>query len=57
MILKVSQRFAIANQEKTRLNKLYCKIRFGQVTRGVLELLTRAWTWRKNMRIIPWDDL
>lgn len=26
MILKVSQRFAKANQEKTRLKKLYCKI-------------------------------
>ena len=33
MILKVSQRFPIANQEKTRLRKLYCKFRIGQATR------------------------
>ena len=31
MILKVSQIFAIANQEKTRLKKLYCNIRIGRV--------------------------
>lgn len=55
MMLNVSQMFAKENQEKTNETTLYCshrehnfKLQF-TVRKG----RTKAWTWKKNMRMIP----
>ena len=56
MILNVNQMLASANQEKMREKILYCAKyvrKRGPYSGYNPHPLTRAWMWKKNMRMIP----
>lgn len=57
IMLKVSQMFARANHVKIREKMLYCNMMIRKMTVIFNYMLTKAWTWKKNMRMIPCPDL